>query len=130
MAQPSEVRVRVVATLLAFVFIAVGATKLVQLSAAIELFDALRLPHWSLLVVGTVESVAGVLLLSARTRTWGAMLICVTMTFAAMGHVVMAVEQEGLVLNLIFFAVGLWLVRRSPPRFFAPNWAMDPHRSR
>jgi uncharacterized membrane protein YphA (DoxX/SURF4 family) len=130
MAPSSAFRVRVVAMILGAIFIAVGATELVQTALAVSLFDAFGLPHWSLVVVGAIEIATGVLVLQPRTRSWGAMLVCVIMTFAALAHVVTAVGLEGLALHFFFFATGLWLARQAPPRSLAPDWVFDPHQAR
>jgi uncharacterized membrane protein YphA (DoxX/SURF4 family) len=127
MAKPDR-NTRVVAVLLGSVFIVTGLAKLLQLAPAVWLFDAFHLPRWTLMVVGAIELTEAVLVLVGRTRTWGALAICATMGFAALAHTVTAVGMPGLALNFGLFLVSAWLVSRSPPAAFAPDWVHDPHR--
>ncbi len=127
MPQSSDRMARVVATFLGVVFIAAGLSKVAQVSEAVTLFDAFGLPRWSLFAVGFIELAAGVLVLINQTRSWGAIAICTTMGFAGLAHAATAIEQEGLVLNFIFFGIGTWLVLRAPPKFLTPDWEHDPH---
>jgi uncharacterized membrane protein YphA (DoxX/SURF4 family) len=127
MPQSSDRLARVVAVFLGAVFVLAGASKVAQLGEAVSLFDAFGLPRWSMFVVGAVELAAGVLVLINRTRTWGALLICLTMGGAGLAHAATAIELEGLVLNFAFFGVGTWLVLRAPPKFLTPDWEHDPH---
>lgn len=107
----------IVIAVLACVFLAAGLTKLIGLPLQVELFHQFGLPHWVLLVVGTLEIVFGVLLISRTTRAYGAMgLVCV-MIGASFAHIMAHVMLPMLFLNAaLCFAAG-WLVLKHRPAF-------------
>lgn len=115
------------ATAVGLVFIVTGTAKLLRLQPVVELFSAFKLPAWSLFAVGMFELVAAVLLLVPRTRTFGAIGVCATMAGASLSHVLTGIEQEMLLVDVVFFAISAWLVLRDPPALFTIDWQADPH---
>ena len=107
----------IVTAVLACVFLPAGLTKLIGLPLEVDLFHRFGLPHWALLVVGTLEIVFALLLISRTTRSYGAMgLVCV-MIGASFAHIFAHVMLPMLFVNAaLCFAAG-WLVLKHRPEF-------------
>lgn len=72
--------------LLAAIFIAAGYVKLSGDSGMAANFERWGYPVWSMYLVGLTEIVGAVLLIFARTRFYGGLVIAVAMTGALLTH--------------------------------------------
>lgn len=71
---------------LAAVFIAAGYVKLTGEPGMVANFERWGYPAWSIYLVGAVESIGALLLVFARTRLYGALVVAVTMVGAVLTH--------------------------------------------
>lgn len=108
-----EKAARVGGLVLGALFIASGAMKLLQLSMAVQMFEAFGLPRWTLIAVGLFEVVSGALLLARSTRFFGALGVCAVMLGAAAVHVVTEVNLPMVFLNGALFAAAAWVASKS-----------------
>lgn len=104
---------------LAAVYLAAGLTKLIALPFWTEMFEAFRLPRWSVFVVGVAELVCAGLLTQARTRPWGAMGLMVVMAGAVLARIFNGVALPLMFLDAVLFTAALWIVREQRPRFLS-----------
>jgi uncharacterized membrane protein YphA (DoxX/SURF4 family) len=91
----------VVSTVLGFVFLLSGGSKLAGAEMQVEMFGRLGLPDWSLPTVGVIEFVSAILILLPATRAMGAASIVVIMVGAALTHLVTGVIMQMVLVNII-----------------------------
>lgn len=99
---------------LALAFFAAGGTKLLAMDPHPAQFAAFGLPAFAMYVVGLVEVAAAGLLLSKKTRFYGASLLVLTMIGAALTHIVTSVAVSTLGANALLgglAAVVAWNTR-------------------
>ena len=102
-----------ISVVLALVFLAAGAAKLLNLPTAAEMFVAFGLPRWSLLPVGLIEVFTGALLLIGSTRFFGALAFCAIMIGAAAVHLTSGVMLPLTFANAALFAAAAWVVSKT-----------------
>ena len=110
------------------VFIATGLAKLISSPMMVAWFERFHLPAWSQYAIGAFEVLGACLVLLRSTRSLGAILLAMDMAGAVLAHILTALDQEFLLLNVGVFAICAWLVLRDPPAFLLPDWEHDPHR--
>jgi len=104
------------AALLALVFLVAGGSKLVNPESAVESFARWGYAPWFVYVTGLVEVTGAALLLVARVRFIGAVLLGVTMIGAFFTHW-QAGESGALPVPLVLLVLAVivgWLSWRSP----------------
>jgi uncharacterized membrane protein YphA (DoxX/SURF4 family) len=107
----------IVTVVLAVVFLAAGLTKLIGLPQQVELFHRFGLPHWALLVVGTLEILFALLLFARPTRSYGAMGLTLVMIAGSFGLVMSHVMLPMLFVNAVLGFSAAWLVLKRRPEF-------------
>lgn len=113
-----ERKLRLVSAGLAAVFASAGATKLIGGPVLVELFERVGLVS-ARLPIGVVELVIAGLLLSSRTRSWGAMATIVVMAGAALTHVFTGVLLPALFINAAIGLTATWVVVKQRPAFLS-----------
>lgn len=109
-----RIAVPVVAGLLAFAFLAAGAMKLVVPGAADDFELRFYLPGWFCYFTGLVEICGAVLILLARTRYFGALIIISVMGGAIITHMKVNDGFGELISPLVLLAMAVfvyWNVR-------------------
>jgi uncharacterized membrane protein YphA (DoxX/SURF4 family) len=127
MTHPSDRIATAASWIVGSLFIVSGLLKLFMVAPAVHMFEQFKLPVWSLIAVGLFEISSAGLLMTKRARSYGAIGLCATMLGAILAHVLTAIDQEMLLLDLVFFSVCVWLVMRDLPEFLRPDWDHDPH---
>jgi len=75
-----------VRVLLALAFSAAGTAKLASAAPMVQIFDLIGIGQWFRYLTGFVEVAGAVLLLVPSTGFVGGLLLCLTMAFAVMTH--------------------------------------------
>ena len=121
--------VRVVSYCLAALFVCAGLAKLSGLQMIEEQFAAWNYPSSFMYTVGSLEVVAGLLLIPAKTRAIGTLFLGLLMIGAAATHY-LAQEWGAIVVPAAILALLVWLGRRSLVYFGSPSHHGAPHPSR
>lgn len=115
--KPMRPSMRVVTTVQGFVFLSLGASKLLGLSMATQFLERLRLPHWTLLAVGVAEFLVGILVLNRKTHSYGALGIALMMIGAALTHIMTGVMLPMVFVNAALVVSAVWVVVKDRPFF-------------
>ncbi len=107
--------------LLGAIFAFAGLAKLGSMPAVIVLFEQLGLPAGAMFLVGGVELAAVACLLVPPLRIYGAGIVMATMVGAGAIHYDRGVYPELILLNLLLFGVGLWVMWCNRPRSLRPG---------
>jgi uncharacterized membrane protein YphA (DoxX/SURF4 family) len=109
----------VVSYVLAAIFVCAGLVKLWNAQMVAEQFAAWNYPPSFLYLVGCVEVLAGLLLITASARAVGAVLLGILMIGAAATHF-LAQQWGAIAVPVVVLAVLVWIAMSSPIRFVSP----------
>jgi uncharacterized membrane protein YphA (DoxX/SURF4 family) len=114
-AQPSSRGTTILASVLGIVMIGGGLSKLVGESHQVAHFALVGLPRWFLALVGTFETVGGVLLLMPATTPVGSLILSTIMVGALWTHAAQR-EWVDLVPVMVLLTLFLLIFRRNRSR--------------
>lgn len=116
--------VRFISLLWGVIFAGSGLLKVVMLPDQEQMFSSFGLPEWLLPVVGVLELSFGALILNARWRPWGALLLALEMAGVAVLHIVTGVMVEMVLINAALFTGATYVLIKErhallhpPPKF-------------
>ncbi len=103
----------VLAIALAAIYIAAGVPKLLGASEPVVLFATLGYPDWFRIVIGLVETLAGLALLVPQVTRWAALLLMVEMLGAIVSYVAAGALPSawGPVAMIVLLAALFWMRR-------------------
>ena len=102
----------VLLVILILLSVATGVTKLIQMPEEIELFRGAGFTDLMTIIFGVIQTLGGLLLIPAKTRRIGAMIMVVTFVIATVVVFMNGMTTFGLV-SILFIALAAYQLRQN-----------------